>query len=105
MRNFFGGQGLRSELLARAAAFREANPWQGKREVNAPRFPYFGTEILTAALTALLAGANLLLAGPKATGKNILAENLALLLGRSIWNVSFHIPPESEQIRLYIRRC
>ncbi|WP_156032756.1 AAA family ATPase [Selenomonas sp. FC4001] len=98
MRNFFGGQGLRPELLAQAAAFREANPWQGKREVNTPRFPYFGTEILTAALTALLAGANLLLAGPKATGKNILAENLALLLGRPLWNVSFHIDVDASYL-------
>ena len=34
------------------------------------------------AIAALLKGENLLLAGPKATGKNVLAENLAYLFGR-----------------------
>ena len=34
---------------------------------------------------------NLLLVGPKATGKNVLAENLATVFGRPSWNVSFYI--------------
>jgi nitric oxide reductase NorQ protein len=34
------------------------------------------------AIAALLCGQNLLLAGPKATGKNVLAENLACVFGR-----------------------
>ena len=98
MQAFFQEQGIRQELLAEAAAFRRANPWQGKRTINTPRYPYFGKEILEAALAALLAGANLLLTGPKATGKNILAENLALLLGRPIWNVSFHIDVDASYL-------
>ena len=98
MQAFFSKQGLRRELLSQAASFRQENPWQGKREVNIPRYPYFGKEILEEALAALLAGANLLLTGPKATGKNILAENLALLLGRPIWNVSFHIDVDASYL-------
>lgn len=43
------------------------------------------------AICALLAQKNLLLCGPKATGKNVLAENLAYLFGRPYWNVSFHV--------------
>lgn len=91
-------RGLRPELLAQTAAFREQYPWQGKRKVTTPRFPYFGKDILEAALTALLAGANLLLVGPKATGKNILAESLAMLLGRPSWNVSFHIDVDASYL-------
>lgn len=91
-------RGLRPELLAQTAAFREQYPWQGKRKVTTPRFPYFGKEILEAAVTALLAGANLLLVGPKATGKNILAESLAMLLGRPAWNVSFHIDVDASYL-------
>ena len=43
------------------------------------------------AAQALLAGENLLLAGAKATGKNVLAENLAAAFGRPVYNVSLHI--------------
>lgn len=43
------------------------------------------------ALAALLCGKNLLLAGEKATGKNVLAENLAAVFGRPAWDISFHV--------------
>lgn len=56
-----------------------------------PQFPYFGDQVLEAAQAALLAGKNLLLMGEKATGKNVLAENLAYLFGRPLWNISFHV--------------
>ena len=42
-------------------------------------------------LAALLCGENLLLAGGKATGKNVLAENLAAAFGRPAWDISFHV--------------
>ena len=89
---------LRPELAAAAAAFREQYPWQGERQVSPPRYPYFGKKILEEALAALLTGANLLLLGPKATGKNVLAESLALLLGRPAWNVSFHIDVDASYL-------
>lgn len=41
--------------------------------------------------TALLCGEHLLLAGPKATGKNVLAENLAAAFGRPAWDVSMYV--------------
>ena len=90
--------GLEPGLLAGAEAFRQEHPWQGVRQVTAPRYPYFGRKILEEALAALLTGANLLLVGPKATGKNILAESLALLLGRPVWNVSFHIDVDASYL-------
>ena len=91
-------EGLRPDLLAAVNGFREKYPWQGARQVTAPRYPYFGGKILEEALAALLAGANLLLVGPKAAGKNILAESLALLLGRPAWNVSFHIDVDASYL-------
>ena len=39
----------------------------------------------------LLCGQHLLLAGPKATGKNVLAENLAAAFGRPSWDVSMYV--------------
>ena len=46
-------------------------------------------------LAGLLKGENLLLTGPKATGKNILAENLAYIFNRPAYNVSFHVNTNS----------
>lgn len=56
-----------------------------------PRYHYYGREVWEAAIAAVLCGENLLLAGSKATGKNVLAENLAQVFGRPCWNVSFHV--------------
>ena len=56
-----------------------------------PRYHYYGKDVWEAAAAALLCGENLLLAGSKATGKNVLAENLAMAFGRPAWDVSFHV--------------
>ncbi|MDY6085467.1 MAG: AAA family ATPase [Peptoniphilaceae bacterium] len=58
---------------------------------STPRFIYEGCEVWEAAIHAILAGENLLLVGEKATGKNVLAENLADLFGRPRRTVSFHV--------------
>ena len=60
-----------------------------------PGIPFYGKEILEMAIAALLEGQNLLLSGPKATGKNILAENLAYIFNRPSYNVSFHVNTNS----------
>ena len=60
--------------------------------------PFYGTKILTQAVTALLQGENLLLCGDKATGKNILAENLTWIFGRPVYNVSFHVNTDSSNL-------
>lgn len=59
---------------------------------------YYGREEWEMALTALLSGENLLLNGLKATGKNILAENLAAVFGRPEWTVSFHANTDSTSL-------
>lgn len=46
-------------------------------------------------IATLLKGENLLLTGPKATGKNILAENLAWIFARPVYNISFHVNTDS----------
>lgn len=95
MREFWQEQGLSESLLAEVDRYRQQYPWQGERPVTEPRFRYYGREVLEQAVTAIAAGKNLLLAGPKATGKNVLAENLAAAFGRPDWNISFHINMDS----------
>ena len=94
--NWMDQMGIRPELQKEVAHFRErfdkdtaASSVRDAAEV--PRFRYLGKDILEKAICALLCEKNLLLAGPKATGKNVLAENLAWIFGRPCWNVSFHI--------------
>lgn len=80
-------------LIRALGKFRESYPVEEKvrNRVMKPSIPYFGRETLEMAVAALLRGENLLLTGPKATGKNVLAENLAWLFGRPSYNVSFHV--------------
>lgn len=88
---------LRPELLAELEAFKKRQRTEdeklagGRMPCLPPHFVYYGKDVLEKAVTALLCEKNLLLAGPKATGKNVLAENLAYLFGRPCWNISFHI--------------
>ena len=88
--------GIRPELQKEVAHFRErfdkdTAPSSVRDAADVPRFHYLGKDIMEKAICALLCEKNLLLAGPKATGKNVLAENLAWIFGRPCWNVSFHV--------------
>lgn len=83
-------EGIDPALIREIEGFR--NRHQGQAEAaHDCRFHYYGREIWEEALCAILAEKNLLLAGPKATGKNVLAENLASVFGRPCYTVSFHI--------------
>ena len=66
--------------------------------VARPPVEFIGEEILELAVSALLQGENILLCGGKATGKNILADNLAWLFGRPVYNVSFHVNTDSSTL-------
>ena len=66
-----------------------------KERIPNPHFFYSGDKILKEAVSAVLAGKNILLVGDKSTGKNVLAENLAYLFKRPLWNLSFHINIDS----------
>lgn len=91
---------LPAYLEAEVQHFREAHPVADvvRDRLAEPSIPYFGDEILEMAVVALLQGENVLLSGSKATGKNILAENLAWLFGRPLYNISFHINTDSSSL-------
>lgn len=61
------------------------------KRINKPKYKYYGREVLEEAIASLLAGKNILLTGAKATGKNVLAANLAYLFRRPAYDVSFHV--------------
>lgn len=63
-----------------------------------PVMPFYGKEILEMGIAALLQKENLLLTGSKATGKNVLAENLAWIFGRPSYNISFHVNTGSAEL-------
>ena len=77
----------------RSRHFRDTHPApsEASDRVPHPRYLYYGQEIWESAAAALLCGEHLLLAGPKATGKNVLAENLAAVFGRPVWDVSMYV--------------
>lgn len=91
--SFLKNEGVDASLVEAARAFREAHPAAAEDvgRIPEPEYYYYGKKTWELALAALLAGKNLLLAGPKATGKNVLSENLCTLFGRPMWNVSFHV--------------
>ena len=94
MLEFLRDEGVSADITAEIEKFRDAYPEEDetlRRRVPDPRYLYYGKDIWEEAITAILCGENLLLVGPKATGKNVLAENLATVFGRPSWNVSFYI--------------
>lgn len=94
MFSFLKEDGVSAALLRDLDSFREKHPVNDPRlqsRVPVPQFHYYGKDIWEHAAAALLCGKNLLLTGGKATGKNVLAENLAMAFGRPAWNVSFHV--------------
>ena len=94
---FLEEQNVSPELIKRVEEFRQAYPVKDEvaGRIIRPSIPFYGKEILEMAIAAILQGQNLLLTGPKATGKNILAENLAYIFNRPSYNVSFHVNTNS----------
>ena len=76
-------EGVDSGLLDEVRRFREAHPLtpEAQERVPVPKYLYYGREVWESAAAALLCGEHLLLAGPKATGKNVLAVDAAALIG------------------------
>lgn len=97
---YLRGEGIAEDLIRRVNVFRARYP-QGDlsgRIPEEPQFLYYGRGVLENALAALELGYNILLVGPKATGKNVLATTLAWLLGRPAWDISFHINTDSQSL-------
>lgn len=91
---------MRDDLRSRLAQFKAQYPVDPavQDRVTKPPVEFIGDEILELAVSALLQGENVLLCGGKATGKNILADNLAWLFGRPSYNVSFHVNTDSSTL-------
>ena len=94
---FLEEQGVAPVLIKQVERFRAEFPVPEEvaGRVVKPAIPFYGKDILEMSIAALLQGQNLLLTGPKATGKNILAENLAYIFNRPSYNISFHVNTNS----------
>ncbi len=100
MLDFLRGEGIDETILDKILDFRSRYPISDemRHRLPSPRFYYYGKEIWVQALTALLAGENLLLVGPKATGKNVLAENLSAVFCRPAWDISFYLNTDAASL-------
>ena len=100
MLDFLRQEGIDEGLIARIEEYRKNYPAaEGDAiRIPSPKFKYYGKEIWELAITALLSGENLLLVGPKATGKNVLAENLAAVFGRPEWDISFYLNTDASTL-------
>ena len=97
---FLEEQGVSAGLIAELKNFRKEYPVSEEvtNRLAKPPIPFYGKEILEMAIAALLQGENILLSGAKATGKNILAENLAFLFNRPVYNMSFNVNTDSNSL-------
>lgn len=100
MLNFLRQEGIDDCIIEKIVAFRESYPAGEKMagRIPVPKYHYYGKDVWEKALTALLSGENLLLVGPKATGKNVLAENLAAVFGRPEWDISFYLNTDAASL-------
>lgn len=97
---FLEEQEVSPALIEQVEVFRKEYPVHEavKNRISEPKIPFYGKEILEMAMAALLQGSNLLLTGGKATGKNILTENLAWMFGRPSYNISFNVNTDSSSL-------
>lgn len=93
MLDFLRKEGVSEKILTEVEKFRRDHKLDDKlaSRIPNPAYKYYGTEIWEQALSTILAGENLLLVGPKATGKNVLAQGLSAAFGRPEWDISFYI--------------
>lgn len=98
--DFLKEEGVEEELLDGIRVFRKAYPETSSEASRIPKNEvyYLGKDVWEKAIAAMLCRKNLLLAGPKATGKNLLADCLAEAFGRPVWNVSFHIGADAASL-------
>ena len=100
MLDFLRQEGIDESLIARIEQFRSAFPAaeSDTARIPVPKFRYYGREIWELAITAILSGENILLVGPKATGKNVLAENLSAVFRRPEWDISFYLNTDAASL-------
>lgn len=100
MLDFLRSEGIDEEMISRIEDFRRSFPAapENAGRIPCPKYKYYGREVWCDAIAAVLAGENLLLVGPKATGKNVLAENLAAVFQRPQWDISFYLNTDAASL-------
>lgn len=100
MLDFLRQEGIEESIIRDIEAFRREHGLSGDNAHRIPRphYNYYGPQVWRQALTALLAGENILLVGPKATGKNVLAENLSAVFRRPQWDISFYLNTDAASL-------
>ena len=93
-------QGIRESLIKDIEYFRKEYDVKDELKERVTKSPAFfiGKDILEMCITGILEEENILLSGPKATGKNLLSDNLSEIFGRPQWNTSFHINTDSASL-------
>ncbi len=93
-------QGVDKNLLEKALKFADENEVEEsyRDRLVEPDFVYYGRDVWNMAIAAILQGENILLSGPKATGKNLLADNLTALFKRPGYNISFNVTTDSASL-------
>lgn len=99
MLDFLRAEGVSADMIRDIEEFRTKHGSSACNErIPNLRYKFYGAEIWNQACAALLCGQNVLLVGQKATGKNLLAENLATVFQRPLWNISCHINMDAETL-------
>lgn len=100
MLDFLEKEEINPRLIGEIRKFRSMYPAEAdiQSRIRNPHYLYYGKKIWEEAIAALLCGENLLLTGPKATGKNVFAENLAAAFGRPSWNISLSIHTDAASL-------
>ncbi len=93
MKEFLIRQGVDEKLLNEVDKFIKFYKIDNEIEyrIPNPKYKYYGYLTWNKVIAAILSGNHILLTGPKATGKNVLAENLAYLFKRPLWTISLNI--------------
>lgn len=109
LRSYLTKQGVPDSMIKKLAEFRTTYDSVEDSRVRPPKVMFVDAYtdesgkvvskgILRKSLGALLAGDNGLLTGPKGSGKNTLAETLAFLLKRPLYEVSMHVHADAETL-------
>ena len=93
-------QDIRESLIKDIEYFRKEYDVKDELKERVTKSPAFfiGKDILEMCITGILEEENILLSGPKATGKSLLSDNLSEIFGRPQWNTSFHINTDSASL-------
>lgn len=97
---FLKTQNVDSRLLKEVENFRQYYKLDDYLEYRVPdvNFKFYGKEVWEKAISGIITGHHILLTGPKATGKNVLSENLATLFSRPLWTISLNVNTDSASL-------